>query len=167
MMTVEDIHEYAHNIARNYNMDDYEDVFQQATVFLLEAEGSGVKGVDCFWEARFRTNLWANYQDRLVTLPVRTGSKALAEAQDTSHEVQDHIASVPDHTEAFELYSEIQHMIANLSKLTESEASIIHEIYVMGRSTRDLAAERGGSHQMWHKKHSAIINKLKSLQDKI
>ena len=85
-------HEYAHNIARNYNTEDYDDIYQQAWVYLMEARESGLNGLDCFFEARFRSNLWANFQNRLVTLPPRTGSKELAEVQEVDYEVYDHIS---------------------------------------------------------------------------
>jgi DNA-directed RNA polymerase specialized sigma24 family protein len=159
-------HEYAHNIARNYNTEDYDDVYQQAWVYLMEARESGVKGIDCFFEARFRSNLWANFQNRLVVLPPRTGSKELAEVQETDHEVYDHTVTTSDHAEAYELLSEVKHLRRNISKLTEMDQKLLHDMYVLGKSTRDLSEETGLSHQVWHKHHTSVINVLKSLQER-
>ena len=159
-------HEYAHNIARNYNKEDYEDVYQQAWVYLLEASEGGLSGNDCFWDARFRTNLWANYSNRLVTLPMRTGSKELAETQEADHEVYDHTSTTGDHAEAYELLSEVKHLRRNIKRLTKMDQKLLHDMYVLGKSTRDLAEESGLSHTVWHKQHSSVINLLKSLQDR-
>lgn len=164
-MAREDFHNYAHNIARNYNKEDYDDIYQQAWVYLLEAEENGLKGVDCFFEARFRSNLWANFQNRLVALPSRTGSKELTEATETE-EVHDYTVTTSDHAEIYELLSEVKHLRQNITKLTEMDQKLLHDMYVLGKSTRDLAVETGLSHQVWHKHHTSVINVLKSLQDK-
>lgn len=159
-------HEYAHNIARNYNPEDYDDVYQQAWVYLLEAENGGVKGLDCFFEARFRSNLWANFQNRLVALPPRTGSKDLAEAQETDHEVYDHTITTSDHAEAYELLSEVQHLKKNMSKLNPREQGMLHHVYFMGKSFRNLAEEFGHNKDWWQKYHSQVISKLKLRQER-
>lgn len=160
-----EFHEYAHNIARNYNTEDYEDVYQQAWVYLLEAKDSGVRGMDCFFEARFRSNLWANFQNRLVTLPLRTGSKELAEVQETDHEVYDHTITTSDHAEAYELLSEVRHLKKNMSKLNPREQGVLNNIYFKGMSFRDLASEFGHNKDWWQKYHSQIISKLKLRQE--
>lgn len=159
-------HEYAHNIARNYNPEDYDDVYQQAWVYLLEARESGVKGLDCFFEARFRSNLWANFQNRLVTLPLRTGSKELAEVQETDHEVYDHTITTSDHAEAYELLSEVRHLKKSMSKLNSRERGMLNNIYFKGMSFRDLAAEFGHNKDWWQKYHSQVISKLKLRQER-
>ena len=136
-------HEYAHNIARNYNTEDYDDVYQQAWVYLLEAESGGVKGLDCFFEARFRSNLWANFQNRLVALPPRTGSKELADTQEMEFEIHDHTITTNDHAEAYETYSEIQYLRKNMEKLNSRELGLLKEVYADGLSFRDLASKYG------------------------
>lgn len=158
-------HEYAHNIARNYNKGDYEDVYQQAWLYLLEAEENGLKDQDCFWDARFRTNLWANYQNRLVPLPLRTGSKELAETQEVDHEVHDNTITTGDHAEAYELYREVLHLRNNIRKLSLDDISVLQDHYVFGMSWRDIAAKYGKSHVMWQKWHNEILNTLKGYQE--
>ena len=161
-----EFHEYAHNIARNYNTEDYEDIYQQAWVYLLEAKESGLKGVECFWDARFRSNLWSNYKNRLVTLPMRTGSKELADTQEMDFEIHDHTITTNDHAEAYETYSEIQYLRKNMEKLNSRELGLLKEVYADGLSFRDLASKYGQSNEMWRKYHNKIISKLKSCQEK-
>lgn len=163
---IDEFNDYAHHIARNYNTEDYEDMFQQAWVYLLEAKESGLKELDCFWEARFRCNLWANYQNRLVPLPMRTGSKEMAEAQEVSNDIQDNTFTTGDHAEAYENYSEVLHMRKNLRGLSEFDRRMLYDIYFSGLSFRDLAKKRGHNKDWWQKYHSNILNRLKVRQER-
>lgn len=163
----DEFNDYAHNIARNYNKEDYEDVFQQAWMYLLEAQEDGREGIDCFWEARFRCNLWANYQNRLVPLPPRTGSKELAEEQDVTNDIQDSTFTTGDHAELYENYSEAQHLRRNMKELHSRDRGLLHKIYVEGMSFRDLAREYGHNKDWWQKYHSQVIYELKRRQEKI
>ena len=158
-------HEYAHNIARNYNKEDYDDVYQQAWLYLLEAQENGIKEQDCFWDARFRTNLWSNFQNRLVPLPARTGSKTLAEVQETDHEVYDHTITTGDHADLYELYREVLHLRNNLRSLSENDLEVLQDHYVLGMSWRDIAKKHGKSHVMWQKWHTEILNTLRGYQE--
>lgn len=158
-------HEYAHNIARNYNKEDYDDVYQQAWLYLLEAQENGLGEQDCFWDARFRTNLWSNFQNRLVPLPARTGSRTLAEVQETEHEVYDHIITTGDHADLYELYREVLHLRNNLRNLSENDLEVLQDHYVLGMSWRDIAKKHGKSHVMWQKWHTDILNTLKGYQE--
>jgi len=161
----EEFHEYAHNIARNYNKQDYDDVYQQAWVYLLESQEEGIKGKGCFWEARFRCNLWANYQNRLVPLPLRTGSKILAEIQEIDYDLYDHTIITGDHAEAYELYREVLHLCNNLEKLPDKDLLVLRDHYVLGMSWRDIAEKYGKSHVMWQKWHTDILNTLRGYQE--
>lgn len=159
-MNYDDGHKYAHSIARNYQPQEYDDVYQQAWIYLLEAEENGVEGVDCFWDARMRTNLWVNYRNRLVSLPARTGSREIADAQEIEQEVQDHINPYRDHAEAYELRDEINLLKKNMLKLDDEEKKLLYDLYYREKSYRDLAKETGLSKSVLHKYHSQILDKL-------
>lgn len=161
----DELNDYAHHIARNYNTEDYEDLFQQAWVYLLEAQASGLDGLDCFWEARFRCNLWANYQNRIVPLPMRSGSKELAEAQEVSNDIQEGAFITGDHAEAYENYSEVLHMRKNLRKLNNFDRSIIYEIYANGLTSRQMSEKYGSSYVTWQKYHKKLLNTLRGYQE--
>lgn len=158
-------HEYAHNIARNYNPDDYEDVYQQAWLYILEAQESGAEGQECYWDARMRTNLWVNYRNRLVTLPARTGSRDLAEEQEVESEVYEHINPYKDHAEAYELRDEIRFLKENMEYLNKKEKKLLQDVYGSGMSFRDMEEKYGQTYEMWRKRHNKILRKLKSCQE--
>ena len=164
-MEYEQGHEYAHNIARNYNKHDYDDIYEQAWLYLLEAQDNGLEGQECFWDARFRTNLWANYGNRLVPLPLRTGSKELAESQEVEQELHDDTITTGDHAESYELYREVLHLRNNLRKLPDNDLEVLQDHYVLGMSWRDIAKKHGKSHVMWQKWHTEILNTLKGYQE--
>lgn len=164
-MTYDEGHQYAHNIARNYNPSEYDDVYQQAWLYILEAYECGAEGQECYWDARMRTNLWVNYRNRLVPLPARTGSKDLAEEQEVESEVYEHINPYRDHAEAYELKNEVNHLKKNILKLTTKDKKLLYDVYYRGMSFRDLADEYGNTMMMWQKRHASILSKLKSLQE--
>lgn len=159
-----ELNTYAHNIARQYNKEVYGDAYQQAWLFILEAQEAGKEGNDLFWEARYRTNLWANYTNRLVALPARTGSKDLAESQEVDNEIQDYTFSIKDHTEAYELSNEVDYLKLNVTYLPQGDQDLLKDVYHKGMSFRDMAKKYGGTHAKWQKRHTEILSKLKSLQ---
>jgi hypothetical protein len=70
--------EIAHRLASRYNPEDYDDLFQEAMVIILEARLRGVEDPqDLYSVGKYKLNLHYNYQDRLVPIPQRSGSKDL------------------------------------------------------------------------------------------
>jgi len=156
-----------HLAARYGDPEKYDDLYQEAWLHILECQEKNLSDKATYWYVKERVNNYANYRDRVVTLPERSGSRKLLEEMEIENDIQDYMAVTSDHTEAYELKDEIKHLKKVMEKLDKEEREVLYDIYWGGMTTRELAEKRGYSHQMWHKYHTNLLNKLKSLQEKI
>lgn len=159
--------EIAHKLASKYNSDDYEDLFQEAMVIILEARLRGVKDPqDLYSVSKYKLNLHYNYQDRLVPIPKRSGSKNLKVSTSSDAEIFEYTMTTADHSEEYERQDVLRDMMKNVAKLSQSDQLLLNDIYFKEMTLKQIGEKHGISKQALHKKHSRILKTLSKVDDK-
>lgn len=159
--------EIAHKLASKYNSDDYEDLFQEAMVIILEARLRGVEDPqDLYSVGKYKLNLHYNYQDRLVPIPKRSGSKNLKVSTSSDAEIFEYTMTTADHSEEYERQDVLRDMMKNVAKLSQSDQLLLNDIYFKEMTLKQIGEKHGISKQALHKKHNRILKTLAKVDDK-